>query len=191
MTCGHRIVKIISLLFTDVTLVLSGSQYNSSCPSYISTRAGKRLCCSTMSRWCSLPRASTSRSSRPCSCCRTRAASSHSCCHSPPFCTPGGGNLIGSFSKIAKTYIVFCHAELCITPFTGLSLFGQVEAAAGRYQAKHQKRSQSRKELHFFRYLVTDYSEPGDEVDKGDCQVWMTSRADVCEGTAAAFPPRR
>ena len=109
-----------------------------------------------------------------------------------------GETLLGVFLRLprltlfsVKTYIVFCHAELCITPFTGLSLFGQVEAAAGRYQAKHQKRSQSRKKLHCFRYLVTDYSEPGDEVDKGDCQVWMTSRADVCEGTAAAFPPRR
>ena len=93
MTCGHTIVKIISLLFTDVTLVLSGSQYNSSCPSYISTRAGKRLCCSTMSRWCSLPRAGTSRSSRPCWCCRTRVTSFHSRRCSPPVCRPARRNL--------------------------------------------------------------------------------------------------
>ena len=46
--------------------------------------------------------------------------------------------LFVAIPKRTEAYIVFCHAELCITPFTGVSLSGgQVEGVAGWYQAKY------------------------------------------------------
>ena len=172
-------------------MVLSGSQcILSPCLNCSLRKAGTPLCCSTMSMSCSLPLRGISRSSRPCLCCRTHAANFHSCRCSPPICRPARRNLIGAtVPERTKAYVVFCHAELRITPFTRVSLFGQDEGVACWYQAKDQKRN--RRKLHRHHFLRTDCSDPRSKVDKGDSVVWMTSQADVWGGTAAAFPPRR
>ena len=85
---------IIILQCSGFTLVLSGSRcIQSPCPCCSLRRAGTRQCCSTRSRQCRPPPGGTSRSSRPCWCCRTRATSFHSRRCSPPVCRPARRNL--------------------------------------------------------------------------------------------------
>ena len=144
---------IIILQCSGFTLVLSGSRcILSSCLCCSLRRAGKHLCCSTKSMRSRPPLGGTSRSSRPCLCCRTHAANFHSRRCSPPICRPARRNLIGAtVAERTKAYVVFCHAELRITPFTRVSLSGQDEGVAGLYQAKDQERN--RRKLHGHHFL--------------------------------------
>ena len=59
--------------------------------------------------------------------------------------------IAATFPKMTKAYVVFSHAELCITPFTRVSLSGQDEGVAGLYQAKDQERN--RRKLHGHHFL--------------------------------------